>query len=80
MPVSELLSDVLDIPESAGAEDYVLRLTDGVEKSRIAATIDEYVVAPPLVPAFRPRARAGLRGDDDRGQPWRVPERLVRVW
>jgi len=52
VPVSELLSDVLDIPESAGAEDYVLRLTDGVEESRIAATIDEYVVAPPLVPAF----------------------------
>ena len=52
MPVSELLSDVLDIPESAGAEDYVLRLTDGVEESRIAATIDEYVVTPPLVQAF----------------------------
>jgi hypothetical protein len=50
--MSELLSDVLDIPRAAGAEDYVLRLTDGVEESRIAATIDQYVVTPPLVTAF----------------------------
>jgi hypothetical protein len=50
--VSELLSDVLDIPAQAGAEDYVLRLTDGVEESRIAATIDDYVVTPALIQAF----------------------------
>jgi hypothetical protein len=50
--VSELLSDVLDIPVAAGDEDYVLRLTDGIDATRIAATIDEYVVTPELVQAF----------------------------
>jgi hypothetical protein len=50
--VSELLRDVLDIPLAAGDEDYVLRLTDGVDASRIAVTIDEYVVTPALVQAF----------------------------
>jgi hypothetical protein len=50
--VSELLSDVLDIPLAAGDEDYVLRLTDGVDKARITATIDQYVVTPALVEAF----------------------------
>jgi hypothetical protein len=50
--VSALLSDVLDIPLQAGAEDYVLRLTDGVEDSQIAATIDQYVVTPALIEAF----------------------------
>ena len=28
--MSTLLRDVIDIPKSAGAEDYVLRLTDSV--------------------------------------------------
>jgi hypothetical protein len=50
--VSVLLSDVLDIPVATGDEDYVLRLTDGIDKTRIAATIDEYVVTPELVQAF----------------------------
>jgi len=50
--MSELLSDVLDIPAQAGAEDYVLRLTDGVEESRIEATINDYVVTPALIQAF----------------------------
>jgi hypothetical protein len=50
--VSVLLSDVLDIPLAAGDEDYVLRLTDGIDATRIAATIDEYVVTPELVQAF----------------------------
>ena len=50
--MSELLRDVLDIPVAAGDEDYVLRLTDGIDASRIAATIDEYVVTPELVQAF----------------------------
>jgi hypothetical protein len=35
--VSELLSDVLDIPVAAGDEDYVLRLTDSIDATRIAA-------------------------------------------
>jgi len=50
--VSVLLRDVLDIPPAAGEEDYVLRLTDGVDATRIAATIGEYVVTPDLVQAF----------------------------
>jgi hypothetical protein len=51
--VSTLLSDVLDIPQSWGADDYVLRLTDSVEDDKaIAATIGEYVVTPALVEAF----------------------------
>ena len=48
-----LLSEVLDIPLRAGAEDYVLRLTDSTQDDQaIAATIDEYVVTPALVDAF----------------------------
>lgn len=38
---SALLRDVIDIPEHAGAEDYVLRLTDGVGHDRVAATIHQ---------------------------------------
>ena len=50
--MSTLLCEVLDIPLRAGAEDYVLRLTDSVEDDVIAATIGEYVVTPALVEAF----------------------------
>ena len=50
--MSVLLSDVLDIPERAGAEDYVLRLTDSVERDAVARTLDEYVVTPALLDAF----------------------------
>ena len=32
--MSELLREVLDIPLRAGAEDYVLRLTDSIEPER----------------------------------------------
>jgi hypothetical protein len=50
--MSELLRDVLDIPEQAGAEDYVLRLTDSIEPEAIARTVDEYVVTDALKEAF----------------------------
>ena len=50
--MSALLRDVLDIPERAGAEDYVLRLTDSVEGPAVARTLDEYVVTPALAEAF----------------------------
>ncbi len=50
--MSTLLRDVLDIPEQAGAEDYVLRLTDSIEPAEIARTVDEYVVTPALAEAF----------------------------
>ena len=50
--MSVLLRDVLDIPERAGAEDYVLRLTDSIEPAVVARTLDEYVVTPALTDAF----------------------------
>ncbi len=50
--MSMLLRDVIDIPEKAGAEDYVLRLTDSVEESHLARTLDDYVVTPALVESF----------------------------
>jgi hypothetical protein len=50
--MSELLREVLDIPEQAGAEDYVLRLTDSIGPEAIVRTVDEYVVTPALAEAF----------------------------
>lgn len=47
-----LLRDVIEIPETAGAEDFVLRLTDGVGHSRVAATMSSYVVTPSLAESF----------------------------
>ena len=41
--VSALLRDVLEIPERAGTEDYVLRLTDSVGAGAVQATLDEIV-------------------------------------
>jgi len=50
--MSNLLRDVLVIPERAGAEDYVLRLTDSVGVASAARTLDDYVVTPALADAF----------------------------
>jgi hypothetical protein len=50
--MSELLRDVLDISLQAGAEDYVLRLTDSIEPGAIARTVDDYVVTDALKEAF----------------------------
>jgi hypothetical protein len=50
--MSTLLREVLDIPEHAGAEDYVLRLTDSVGDVAAQRTLDDYVVTPSLVDAF----------------------------
>ena len=50
--MSTLLRDLIDIPEHARAEDYVLRLTDSVGHSAAAQTLDEYVVTDALVQAF----------------------------
>lgn len=47
-----LLRDVIDIPEQAGAEDYVLRLTDSVDAAAVERTLSEYVVTPALADAF----------------------------
>ncbi|MEX2292097.1 MAG: phage resistance protein [Mycobacteriales bacterium] len=50
--MSDLLRDVIDIPERTGAEDYVLRLTEGIDDSNIRRTLDDYVVTPALVDSF----------------------------
>src|SRR5580692_5727405 len=50
--MSALLREVLDIPLQAGAEDYVLRLTDSIEPAEVARTVDDYVVTPALAEAF----------------------------
>ncbi len=50
--MSTLLRDVIDIPERVGAEDYVLRLTDGVGHQHVAATMANYVVTPALAESF----------------------------
>ena len=50
--MSTLLRDVINIPEKAGTEDYVLRLTDSVEESHLARTLDDYVVTPALAESF----------------------------
>ena len=52
MAVSVLLRDVIDIPEHAGADDYVLRLTDSVDSGAVAQTLSDYVVTPALIEAF----------------------------
>lgn len=47
-----LLRDVFSIPERAGVEDYVLRLTDAVSGDGARHALDDYVVTPSLVEAF----------------------------
>jgi hypothetical protein len=56
-----LLREVIDIPERAGAEDYVLRLTDSVGAGQVERTLDSYVVTPALADAFD--TALGLVGD-----------------
>ena len=49
--MTDLLKDLLDIPATTGAEDYVLRLTDSVgERSRSA--LKDYVVTEDIAAAF----------------------------
>lgn len=50
--MSTLLRDVITIPERAGAEDYVLRLSDSVGHGAAARTLDAYVVTTSIVEAF----------------------------
>lgn len=47
-----LLRALIDIPERAGADDYVLRLTEGVGEGRLEQTIQDYVVTADLVESF----------------------------
>jgi hypothetical protein len=50
--MTTLLRDVFDIPERAGVEDYVLRLTDSVAGEGSRHALVDYVVTPALVDAF----------------------------
>jgi hypothetical protein len=50
--LSTLLREIIEIPETAGAEDYVLKLTQGVSGDRLARTLDEYVVTEALAESF----------------------------
>ncbi len=77
--MSVLLRDVIDIPEHAGAEDYVLRLTDSVGAAAVERTLSEYVVTPALADAFDTALATGRRRAAIRDQPWRLPDRLVRL-
>lgn len=49
--MTTLLKDVINIPERAGDEDYVLRLTDSVG-SQASKTLDLYVVTDEIAAAF----------------------------
>ena len=55
------LADVIDIPLRAGANDYVLRLTDSVGEDAAKQALDAYVVTDELVEAFD--AALGLVGE-----------------
>ncbi|GAB22164.1 phage resistance protein PglY [Gordonia polyisoprenivorans NBRC 16320 = JCM 10675] len=46
------LREVFDITESAGRNDYVLKLSDSVGDAQLTQTIDSYVVTPALAEAF----------------------------
>src|SRR5690625_521183 len=50
--MTALLKDVIHIPERAGEEDYVLRLTDSITPDAVAATLDQYVVTSDLADSF----------------------------
>ncbi|WP_280274518.1 DUF6079 family protein [Nocardia wallacei] len=46
--MSTLLKDVIEIPEHAGTDDYVLKLTESTGDEHIRTTLDEYVLTPSL--------------------------------
>jgi hypothetical protein len=50
--MSTLLREIFTIPDRAGDEDYVLRLTDSVDPEHIRQTIADYVVTDALGEAF----------------------------
>ncbi len=47
-----LLRDLLPIPESVGAQDFVLKLTDGVTEDAAKRTLADYVITPTLAGRF----------------------------
>lgn len=50
--MTTLLRDVIRIPERAGTEDYVLRLTESTDADHVAQTIADYVVTESLAENF----------------------------
>lgn len=50
--MSRLLREVIDIPERAGSEDYVLRLAESTDAAHIERTLAEYVVTESLAGNF----------------------------
>lgn len=60
---STLLKDVIEIPESLSANDFVLKLSDGV--SHIKTTLNSYVVTPQLAESFN-QALGYIRGTLDK--------------
>lgn len=65
MSTATPLRDVITIPESVSANDYVLKLTDGVSHAR--QTLADYVVTPQLAEAFD-AALDLIRGALDKGR------------
>ena len=50
--MTELLKDLIPIPEHVHKGDFVLKLTDGVTEARAEATLANYVAPPQLVDCF----------------------------
>ncbi len=50
--MSRKLAEVIGSPERAGAEDYVLRLTESTDAAHIEQTLAQYVVTPSLADNF----------------------------
>ena len=46
--MSELIKDLIDLPERVQPGDFVLRLTEGVSDAAADATLDAYVVTPEI--------------------------------
>jgi len=65
MTTATPLRDVIDIPESVSANDYVLKLTDGV--SHAQQMLHDYVVTPQLAEAFDAALRL-IRGAVEKGR------------
>jgi hypothetical protein len=48
-----LISDLIDIPDQVQEGDFVLKLTQGVDPAQAKRTVEQYVVTPQLVDAFK---------------------------
>lgn len=47
-----LLRDLIEIPEFVSKGDFVLKLTEGTDPSRVRDTLKNYVVTPELTSCF----------------------------